>query len=133
MRKIKTYACLLIVIMMTMFTSSPALADPPDRMWVKLIKMSVRGAVTHTVNARLVIWDSDGDGTERAKVTAKWTLPDGSVKIVTGTTQSDGQVSIRVYSTLSGAYRMCVTDVSRRGYVYDPTRNLISCRSMVVP
>jgi hypothetical protein len=133
MRNRRFYVSLVIVLMMTMFTSSPVLADPPDTMWVKSIKMSVSGAATHNVKANLVIWDSDGDGTGGATVTTTWTLPNGSKKTMIGTTNSDGQVFISVYSTLSGTYRMCVTDVSRKGYNYNPTRNLIKCRSIVVP
>jgi hypothetical protein len=134
MRNRKFYVSLVIVILMTTLMNSTVLADPPDKMWVKSIKMSVSGDATHIVKANLVIWDSDGDGTGRATVTTRWTLPDRSTKTtMAGSTNSDGQVSISVSSTLSGRYRMCVTNVSRTGYIYDPTRNLIKCCSIVVP
>jgi len=72
------------------------------KMWVKSIYMFFSGTSMHTVKANLVIWDSDGNGTERAKVTTEWTLPNGSIQTKTGTTKSDGRAAVSIKSALTG-------------------------------
>ena len=63
----------------------------------------------------------------------EWSLPDGSQQSDQNATNSRGLAKYRVKSTLAGSYEICVTNVTKDGYVYDPSQNGETCGSLMVP
>jgi len=61
-----------------------------------------------------------------------WTLPDGSSTTVSALSARTGAVSLKVSSTQQGTYTLCVTDVTKAGYSYDPTTNVETCDSLTI-
>ncbi len=48
-------------------------------------------------------------------------------------TDDRGLARFRVKSVQTGAYHICVSDVSKPGYVYDADQNLETCEDLIVP
>lgn len=68
------------------------------------------------------IRDATLDMVEGATVTAEWTLPDGSIVEHEASTNSRGIAEFRVWVG-RGEYTICVTDVTKAGWAYDPDLN----------
>jgi hypothetical protein len=68
-----------------------------------------------------------------ATVYGEWTLPGGSTIQQTAITSLKGQAKFGVKSLQSGAYRFCVTGMTKTGYGYDAGANHVpACQSIVV-
>jgi formylglycine-generating enzyme required for sulfatase activity len=81
----------------------------------------------------LIVHDQDHARAAGVTVEADWTLPDGSVVHQTAVTNSQGQAKFRLKSTQHGTHRLCVTDLVKEGYIYDPASNETSeCMSIDV-
>jgi hypothetical protein len=79
------------------------------------------------------IREMSGPRVPDAVVSAEWTLPDSSVVPGSATTNAQGIATFQVKSTQTGTYTLCVTDVTKAGLTYDPTLNLTTCDTVVVP
>jgi hypothetical protein len=62
-----------------------------------------------------------------ATVKGLWTLPNGMPRTAVGTTNLMGVLRLRVSSTQTGLYELCVTAVQAEGHVYDPDQNRETC------
>jgi len=85
-----------------------------------------------TVTARILINDTSDNPVPGASVVAQWTLPNGFRKNQTATTAADGVATFR-YTSKKGTYQICVTNVTKAGYTYDPAGNYITCGSISAP
>ncbi len=85
------------------------------------------------VYSALRIVDQDRERIPGALVDVEWTLPDGSQQSQQAVTNVRGLARYRVRTTLTGIFEICVTDVTKEGYLYDPSQNRETCDSLAVP
>ncbi len=98
------------------------------------IKLRYRERIgRYLVISALRILDQNGQRVAEAAVDVEWTLPDGSQESQQALTNVRGLARYRVKSMQSGVYQICVTDVTKDGYVYDPTQNEETCDTLTVP
>ena len=62
----------------------------------------------------------------------KLILVEGKVSNPKNEIIATGKAKFQVESTLTGAYQVCVTDVTKAGWTYDPGQNVESCDSLTV-
>lgn len=87
----------------------------------------------YTVSGGIKIVDQNNAIVSGALVTGQWTLPNGSTKYAQGTTAANGAALLKTVSTLQGVYKICVTNVTKSGYTYDPSQNVVTCKTVTVP
>jgi hypothetical protein len=88
----------------------------------------------YVVLSLVPIRDQDNNRIGEATVSAQWTLPNGHQPPVRqGDTNSNGLARFRIRTPLTGDYEICVTDVVKDGYVYDPGQNVETCETITVP
>jgi hypothetical protein len=68
-----------------------------------------------------------------ALVSVEWTLPDGSTRARGRETNAAGVAGLGLVSIQTGAYQLCVADVTAAGYLYDPGQNWVTCDQVVIP
>lgn len=106
----------------------------PPTIHVGAIGMGYRDyGAWHLVLGGLRILDEEDQPVDGATVSAEWTLPNGSTRTRQATTSSWGLAWFWTWSLQSGTYQICVTDVTMDGYVYDPSQNVETCETLVVP
>jgi len=104
-----------------------------SKMHVESIVMSyVVSGKNRTVTAKITINDASNNPVSGASVAAQWTLPNGSTKNQTATTAVGGVATFN-YTWKKGTYQICVTNVTKAGYTYDPAGNHITCNSISAP
>ncbi|MDH4209120.1 MAG: hypothetical protein OEV76_09620, partial [Anaerolineae bacterium] len=79
------------------------------------------------------IRDQNGAPVEAASVHTEWTFPNGATHAQTRMTAASGWSLFLMPAPLTGEYELCVTDVSKTGYVYDSDQNVETCETIVVP
>jgi hypothetical protein len=111
----------------------PTPTPPPDTMHVDSIQMSyVQVRNKFTVSADVAIKDQDAGPVAGATVSAQWTLPNGKLVDDQQVTGATGVAAFNIASK-AGAYQICVTDVTKTGWVYDPGQNVETCDTITVP
>jgi hypothetical protein len=68
-----------------------------------------------------------------ATVDVEWTLPNGAVRARQATTNAQGLVPFTTLAKQNGTYQLCVTNVAKAGYLYDPDQNGETCDTLTVP
>jgi PKD repeat protein len=106
-----------------------------DTIHVDLIKMRYRerNPGKYVIDATLRILDQDGQPVAGAEVDVQWTLPDSSTVDQQAATNTRGLARFRIRSTQEGTFEICVTDVFKAGYSYDPEQNGETCDTLIVP
>jgi len=109
--------------------------EPTDTMHVQSIRLRYldRGGGRYVVTGSLRVLDQDGLVVPGATVNVEWTLPDGSTQDQQAVTGANGVAQLRTKSMLTGAYQLCVTDITKPGWLYDPDQNGETCDSLAVP
>lgn len=104
-------------------------------MHVDGIKMRYRdfGGGRYIVYGLLRILDEFGQRVVGAEATVEWTLPGGTTEEQQALTNPQGVVRFRVRSRDTGAFELCVTDVTAAGYLYDPSQNGETCDTLTLP
>ena len=116
-------------------TPTPTPTPPPPTMHVDDIQMSYvqLNKTRYEVSADITIKDEDAGPVDGATVSAQWTLPPKGRQVnqqqVTGAT---GVASFSIRSK-AGTYQICVTDVTKAGWIYDPSQNVKTCETLTVP
>jgi GTP-binding protein HflX len=87
----------------------------------------------YTVTAAVKIVNQYNQWVGGATVSATWTLPNGSLQSQQALTNTSGVAKFNVRSPLTGIYKICVTDVVKSGWVYDPDQNVETCDTLAVP
>jgi PKD repeat protein len=87
----------------------------------------------HSVSAEIKIVDGSNSAVNAATVYSTWTLPDNSSLNQTASSNISGIAQFNVQSTLAGVYKICVTDVVKTAWAYDPSQNEETCDTIVIP
>jgi PKD repeat protein len=107
---------------------------PSTVMHVGAFKMKYRQSGTKfAVSASLTVRDRNQVGVWGAMVTARWTLPEGQTSDRSKLTDPKGQVVLSVTSQQTGLYKLCVLDLTKEGWTYDPSQNYKTCDTVQVP
>ncbi len=85
------------------------------------------------VSGEVPILNNAGRPVSGALVYATWTLPNGTTTSQVVLTNLLGKAKFLVSSKQTGTYRVCVTNVIKSGYRYDPLQNYESCDTKTVP
>jgi hypothetical protein len=72
----------------------------------------------------VTIRDATGKALSNVKVTAEWTLPDGSVKRLTAYTDSLGRARFTV-TGIRGTYTLTVINATKTGYTFDKASSIL--------
>ena len=126
--KAKLYVAIVVGALLSMM-AIPVLAADPIPMWVSRARLAYVGRSStgpDAVVGLIHIRDANRTMVAGAKVTVQWTLPDGSVLQDTALTGFQGIARFRVWEG-KGVYKLCVIDVTKEGWLYDPSRDLQSC------
>ena len=111
------------------------LPESQPKVHVQAIKAQYvdQGGGRYVVTGSVRIVDEAGLFVSGATVSAEWTLPNGSVVPQQAPTGAKGVASFRTKSRTSGLFEICVTDVIKAGYLYDPAQNRITCGTVSIP
>jgi hypothetical protein len=85
------------------------------------------------VDATISIVSAGGAPVSSAAVTVAITVPGGVQSTVTRTTNAQGRVTFSTPRRASGTYTFAVTAVTKTGFTYDPSANVETSDSIVVP
>ena len=88
--------------------------------------------VRYEVSADITIKDQDAGPVDGATVSAQWTQPNGKLVNQQQVTGATGVASFDIRSK-AGTYKICVTDVTKAGWIYDPSQNVKTCETLTVP
>ena len=107
---------------------------PPSTMHVDDIQMSYLqlNKVRYRVSADITIKDQIANPVDGATVSAQWTQPNGKLVNRQQVTGATGVASFDI-SSKAGTYQICVTDVTKAGWIYDPSQNVKTCETLTVP
>ncbi len=110
-------------------------APPSGTLHIGSIQLGYRspGADRYLVLSGLNVLDQDSQGVEAAAVAVEWTLPDSSTRLQQVDTNPRGIALFRILSNQSGVHQLCVTDVTKSGYLYDPSQNGETCDTINIP
>jgi len=113
----------------------PVVVLTTDTVHVDAIKMGYqdRGGGRYVVKAQIRIMDQSRQRVPGATVSAQWTLPDGSHQDQQAVTNAQGMAGLRLKSRQAGLHEVCVTEVTKAGYDYDPNQNRVTCGEVMVP
>lgn len=108
---------------------------PDDTMHVADIRMRYRiVSDRYLVIGWIPVRDDLNNPVDGADVEIEWTLPNGiTPPLRTRVTNPAGIAPFGIRTPLQGVYQICVTDVAKSGWVYDPSQNLETCESIIVP
>lgn len=87
----------------------------------------------YRVTAASRVLDMAGRPVASATVSMRWTLPNGSTVDQQALSRTNGAVTFRVTSAQAGTYQVCVTDIAKAGYLYDPAADVETCDTISVP
>ena len=113
---------------------TPTPTPPPGTMHVDDIQMSYvqLNKTRYEVSADITIKDQDAGPVNGATVSAQWTLPKGRQVNQQQVTGATGVASFSIRSK-AGTYQICVTDVTKAGWIYNPSQNVKTCETLTVP
>ena len=111
----------------TLLAGSPSLH-------VDSIAMSFRkSGGKYIAKITIIVKDWDGNLTNGALVTVDLTVPVNRTKSLSGMTDAIGKVGFTGRSTSPGTWEVCVTNIEKAGWVYDPAMNVETCETHVFP
>lgn len=137
MARMKAKQALYLVIAVAMLMSMiavPVVADEdPVAMWVSRVRLAYNGRSSSSpdrVVGMIHVRDANLATVEGATVTAEWTLPDGTSFQRTELTAFQGIAQFTVWAG-RGVYKLCVIDVTKDGWQYEPSLNGETCATFV--
>ncbi len=90
-----------------------------------LFRVRPRGGSNYVVIGGVFVNDENGARMANAAVSATWTLPDGSTRDQTVTTNSRGTAVFRVRN-VSGTYTLTINDITLTNYTFDPDNSVLN-------
>lgn len=136
MSKLRVWSALLAVVVLMAAIAVPVAADDGDiPMWVSQVKIAYNGRSSHSPDrmvGQVHVRDANLAFVTDATVTAVWTLPNGTSLVQSSVTEFQGVAWFEVWAG-AGTYSLCVTDVEKDGWVYDPGLNTQACTSFNLP
>ncbi len=104
------------------------------RAHVKSIVLShQRSGGQYKVIAKVTVVDQNNVVVPGAKVYATWTLPNNSTQNQQVMSNTQGVAQFSVLSPQTGTYQICVTNIAKTNWAYDPAANVETCDSRTVP
>jgi hypothetical protein len=100
-------------------------APPPEAYSVRVTSIDLY-ADKHNLYAKVHLQDNRYRYTSGASVAATWTLPDGSLLPVNGTSSSYGDVYFELDKARRGTYTLTVDNVVFEDFVFDTQDSLLS-------
>jgi hypothetical protein len=128
MKPRKILALSLAVAALSLAVALPAVAEEPVAMWIQRNRMTWCGRSSggpDRVVAKIHIFDETRAMVDGATVLAVWTLPDGTTLEEEVATDFQGIAEFRQWEG-RGDYQICVTDVVKAGWEYEPELNFDS-------
>jgi hypothetical protein len=129
--KAKLLSVAILAVMLGTMLAIPVMAeDEETTMWVSRVRVAWTGRSsggTDWIVGMVHIRDANLQAVEGATVTAEWTLPDGTVLEKTAVTADVTGIATFGIWTGKGVYRLCVKDVTKEGWLYDPALNTETC------
>lgn len=125
----------LVVVMLGAMIAIPVMAEDDEiTMWVSRARVAYNGRSSSSpdrVVGMIHVRDANLATVEGAAVTAQWTLPDGTIREASTVTAFQGIATFTVWAG-RGQYQICVTDVTKDGWLYDSSLNLETCGVLTV-
>jgi hypothetical protein len=125
----------LIVGLLGSMGTLPTLAEEGDiTMWVHSARLAYTGRSPHGPDALVAyihIRDTSLEMVEGATVTVTWTLPDKPSRIERVITNEQGIARFSLWEG-RGDYKICIDDVTKDGWIYDPTLDREVCPTFTV-
>jgi hypothetical protein len=109
-------------------------ASDETLMRVTCVRLAYNGRSSHSadrVAGMVHVRDANMAAVPGPLVAATWTKPDLASLETTAVTDFQGIATFGVWAG-SGEYRLCVTDVTLEGWLYDPEENLETCGVLVI-
>lgn len=132
--KLPVYVAVMISMLISII-ALPVMAEEDVPMWVSRARLAYVGRSSggpDAVVGLIHIRDANLSTVAGATVTVEWTLPDGTVCQEAAVTAFQGIAEFSVWEG-RGEYELCVIDVTKEGWVYDPDRDRDSCPIFQVP
>ena len=85
------------------------------------------------LKAIITVTDQAGEPGSGADVTIEAEMPNGMIREATRTTNLAGRTTFSGGTTFLGTWTVCVTDIFKDGFVYDPSQNVETCDSITIP
>jgi hypothetical protein len=132
----KARKCLFAAVVAAILVTAvviPVVAEDPIAMWVSRVRLAYNGRSSHSpdrIVAMVHVRDANLATVEEAEVTARWTLPNGTLT-ETAVTAFQGIATFSLWEG-RGAYQLCVTDVTKDGWDYDQGLNRETCAELTV-
>jgi len=128
-------ALLLVAILAFAFAVPIMAQDEPTTMFVQRARLAHTGRSSHSPDA-IVAYIHVRDETlamvPGVAVTVQWTLPDGTQYLETAISEFQGIASFSDWAG-RGTYKVCVIDMVKTGWLWNPALDLESCPVFVVP
>ncbi len=82
------------------------------------------------IESRVRIRAQEGGPVPEATVRVEWTLPGGATQVQQDDTNEAGFARFALKPTRPGVYEICVEDVRKDGWTYDPAQNRETCETL---
>lgn len=118
------------------YVAKLTLDEPPpeDSLHVDDIRLRViERNGRYQLQALVTVKDQNGQRVSGADVAADVTVPPDRTRARTAMTNAQGRASFRGASGVGGMWQVCVTGITKAGYVYDPDQNQEACDALVYP
>jgi hypothetical protein len=133
--KLPLYLVIAVTMLISLIAVPVLAAEDPIPMWVSRARLAYNGrspSGPDRVVGMIHVRDATLAMVEGATVTAEWTLPDGTVFQETALTSFQGIAQFSVWAG-RGVYKLCVIDVIKVGWLYDPGLDRETCPIFIVP
>ncbi len=115
-------------------TTSKTITVVAPYMYVQDIAMSYTSSwFYYKISTTVTVYDWAGTALSGVTVTITLRNPSGTTYTLSGVTGTNGKVTLtRSCSKAKGTYTSTVTDIVKSGYVYDPSKNLLTSKTLVI-
>jgi hypothetical protein len=97
------------------------------------LRYQERGVGRYIVYATVRILDQDQQQVPGAEVSVQWAYPDGAIEDQAAVSNLRSLARFRLRSTQTGLHEVCVMDIAKQGWLYDPEQNVVTCASLEIP
>ena len=113
-------------------TIAPASMGTMHVQWIKMRYVD-RGMGRYLLRSQVRILDEVGNAVDLAAVDVEWTAPDSATTAQQRSTNLRGIAGFALQTRKTGLWQLCVTDVAKAGWTYDPGQNQETCKTITVP
>nr|MDO8088569.1 PKD domain-containing protein [Candidatus Sigynarchaeum springense] len=115
-------------------TTSKTITVAAPYMYVQDITMSyTKTSLYYNIYTTVTVYSWSGTPLSGVTVTITLKNPKGSTYTLSGVTGADGRVTLlKSCSKVKGTYTSTVTNLVKSGWIYDPSKNIMTSKSLVV-